>query len=248
MKAKTYYCSSCNKELGVGPKFRRRKFCEKCNPNLQDWSEETLASVREKRNYQLNSRIRDLARIVFNKSEIEKKCVNCGYDKHIEVCHIKAISDFDLETPISEINNINNLIALCPNCHWELDHKVLEFDKNWLPENYNLEEVERYNQKHTKTIKEIRQKEEKINFCIDCGIKIGMTAHRCVECLGKSVRRADRPTKDELKEMIRKESFLSLGKKFGVSDNAIRKWCIDYGLPSKKSEIKKYTNEEWKNI
>ena len=30
-----------------------------------------------------------------------------------------------------------------------------------------------------------------------------------------------------------------------VSDNAIRKWCIGYELPSKKKDIKKYSDEEW---
>jgi hypothetical protein len=33
-------------------------------------------------------------------------------------------------------------------------------------------------------------------------------------------------TREELKEMIRTESFLSIGKRFEVSDNAIRKWCV----------------------
>ena len=58
----------------------------------------------------------------------------------------------------------------------------------------------------------------------------------------------DRPTREELKNLIRNESFLSIGKKYGVSDNAIRKWCIAENLPSKKTEIKMYTDEEWSKI
>jgi len=38
------------------------------------------------------------------------------------VCHIKAVSDFDENTPIVIINSIDNLMALCPNCHWEFDN------------------------------------------------------------------------------------------------------------------------------
>lgn len=50
-------------------------------------------------------------------------CANCGYDKHFEVCHIIPIKDFNLsEVSIFEINNKQNLIHLCPNCHWELDN------------------------------------------------------------------------------------------------------------------------------
>ena len=34
-------------------------------------------------------------------------------------------------------------------------------------------------------------------------------------------------------------SFLAVGKKYGVSDNAVRKWCKSYNIPSKASEYKK---------
>lgn len=34
----------------------------------------------------------------------------------------KATSDFDDDVLIKEINNINNLIGLCPNHHWEFDN------------------------------------------------------------------------------------------------------------------------------
>ncbi|MFZ8310550.1 HNH endonuclease [Staphylococcus aureus] len=49
----------------------------------------------------------------------------CGYAKHYEVCHIKAINQFDSNTRLSEVNDINNLVALCRNCHWELDHGLI---------------------------------------------------------------------------------------------------------------------------
>ena len=55
-------------------------------------------------------------------------------------------------------------------------------------------------------------------------------------------------TREELKEMIRTESFLSIGKRFEVSDNAIRKWCVRYNLQKKKKEILNFSDEEWKLI
>jgi predicted restriction endonuclease len=66
--------------------------------------------------------IRKHAVYVFNNSSKPKVCIRCGYDKHIEVCHIKSVSEFNDETSILEINNINNLMALCPNHHWEFDN------------------------------------------------------------------------------------------------------------------------------
>lgn len=61
-------------------------------------------------------------------------------------------------------------------------------------------------------------------------------------------RKAVRASRNELKNMIRTSSFLQVGKKFGVSDNTIRKWCKSYSLPYKSSEISKYSDEEWDNI
>lgn len=52
----------------------------------------------------------------------EKICQNCGYSKHVEVCHIKPVSKFPDTAKLDEVNNITNLLLLCPNCHYEFDH------------------------------------------------------------------------------------------------------------------------------
>lgn len=43
-------------------------------------------------------------------------------------------------------------------------------------------------------------------------------------------------------------SFVAVGKKYNVTDNAIRKWCKYYNLPNKSSEIKQYSQEEWEKM
>ena len=48
--------------------------------------------------------------------------------------------------------------------------------------------------------------------------------------------------------MIRNESFVKIGKMFGVTDNAIKKWCKSYNLPSTKKEIQTFSNESWSKI
>ena len=72
--------------------------------------------------------IREYARKTLLRAGIEKCCKNCGYDKHVEACHIKSISSFDLHTKIKEINDISNLVYLCPNCHWEFDKGILKLN------------------------------------------------------------------------------------------------------------------------
>lgn len=65
--------------------------------------------------------IRSLARY-HNKELLSLPCANCGYDKHVELCHIKPISKFDIYEKIKNVNSRDNLIQLCPNCHWEFDN------------------------------------------------------------------------------------------------------------------------------
>ena len=65
--------------------------------------------------------VRTRARAIAKKLGLDT-CVKCGYDKHVEIAHIKAISRFDMSTLISVVNAPENLMPLCPNCHWEHDH------------------------------------------------------------------------------------------------------------------------------
>jgi len=72
------------------------------------------------------SQIQKWARIIYKESSKPKQCIVCGYSKHFEVAHIKAVADFDDDALVSEINDIDNLIALCPNHHWEYDNNELD--------------------------------------------------------------------------------------------------------------------------
>lgn len=85
-------------------------------------------------------------------------------------------------------------------------------------------------------------------YCVDCGQEIGKTSIRCVQCERVRHRKVERPTRDKLKFLVRTQSFTSIGKMYGVSDNTIRKWCNSYNLPSSVRIIKKYSNEQWENI
>lgn len=58
-----------------------------------------------------------------------KVCQNCGYDKYIEICHIKAIKDFAPDELVSVVNHIDNLLSLCRNCHHEFDHGILSLSQ-----------------------------------------------------------------------------------------------------------------------
>lgn len=68
-----------------------------------------------------HSQVREAARRQ-HKELLTRPCPSCGYDRHVELCHLKAITSFSKETLMSEVNDISNVLPLCRNCHWELDH------------------------------------------------------------------------------------------------------------------------------
>jgi len=73
----------------------------------------------------MHANVRFLARQWFK--EMKKlPCAKCGYDKHVELAHIKSLSSFPDDTKLSEVNSESNLIQLCRNCHWEFDNLPLD--------------------------------------------------------------------------------------------------------------------------
>lgn len=97
---------------------------KKQSPILSKTKEELL---KDRKNYQsYRSAIRKLAEAAYKNSNKPCECYICKYNKHIEIAHIKAVSEFDNSATIAEINSIDNLVALCPNHHWEYDHGMIK--------------------------------------------------------------------------------------------------------------------------
>lgn len=128
-------CWSCYKHkltisqslcLDCGRRVKKRtKRCKFCNTIFiqNNIRESTLADVTYEHLHSSSAyaKIRTQARSIANKLGW-KKCVICGYDKHVEIDHIRSISSFDKDTKISIINDKSNLRPLCRNCHWEVHH------------------------------------------------------------------------------------------------------------------------------
>lgn len=95
----------------------------------------------------------------------------------------------------------------------------------------------------------IRKREEKKKyFCCDCGKEISSGAIRCNKCSGLHKRTEKPISREELKTLIRTKPFTEIGRMFGVSDNAIKKWCDNYNLPRKKVDIKGISDDDWEKV
>lgn len=134
-------------------------------------------------------------------------------------------------------NREENLRVLCKNCHGQ-KHPF-----------YFIGASKKRISEHSRTCKECNKVFVGIGaFCSSrCrrkSIRISLICSRCnrmfmgqkgqkycgYECSHASQNKAIRPSKEELGRLIDSESFLSIGKRFGVTDNAVKKWARQYGL------------------
>lgn len=123
--------SSSKKYCTCGKEIRKRTVqCAECH-NKQRANKVLSYTVGElKRAYRENalelaSKVRGYSKYYYLRSDKPKVCFNCGYSKHVEVCHIRAVSSFPDEATMAEVHHIDNLVALCPNCHWEFDNGLI---------------------------------------------------------------------------------------------------------------------------
>lgn len=85
-------------------------------------------------------------------------------------------------------------------------------------------------------------KERSNEECPICGKRKFISAKLCRDCYKKENRKSSNiPSRETLLDLLihKKENFASIGRIFGVSDNAVRKWCVSYGIPRTSREIKK---------
>lgn len=130
-------CKNCLKKFrNSGP---NKKYCSsicktQASSDKQEsfWKNVTLGALKKNGNMNNSSaaQIRSLARKKYLQSDKPNYCMVCKYDYHFDVCHVKDVKSFPDESLISEINHLDNLIALCKNHHWEFDNGKLSLDIN----------------------------------------------------------------------------------------------------------------------
>lgn len=132
-KPKEFECRKCGKTYTRNKNWRSEVFCsvecrEASRISRDDATLEELhetESVKGRHPSWKNSHVRHHCKRV-NAHKRKLGCAVCGYDKHVELAHIKPISEFDSSATLAEINADSNVIQLCPNHHWEFDNLGLD--------------------------------------------------------------------------------------------------------------------------
>lgn len=179
------------------------------------------------------------------------KCCICGFDDFQEALEFHHVDESTKEFGITQssttraldkqLEEMKKCILVCSNCHRGIHQGYYQIPENW-KELYQ-EEVA---QQLLKERDEVRT--HKIYYCPSCGTQVTEKGNYCVPCSKLKQRTVERPSREELKTLIRTKPFTQIANMFGVSDNAIRKWCKFENLPSKKIDINNYSDEDWENI
>lgn len=116
-------------------------------------------------------------------------------------------------------NTKENLRWLCPNCHSLTDTYCGKNKKS-------KRGARNYGESNCKSCSKLFTKREaKQQFCSS-------------KCVGTFNKVTPPVTKEVLTEQLRKHSFVEVGKLHNVSDNAVRRWCANYGMSRSAKDYK----------
>lgn len=180
------------------------------------------------------------------------KCCICGFNSFIEALEFHHVDPSTKKFGIGQsgsmtkaldkqLEEIRKCVLVCANCHRGIHGGYID-----VPENYSTY----YNEQiASQLLQECHNKKfGQIRYCLRCGKVINRQSTYCLECRAFVSRRAERPDREKLKFLIRTMPFTKIAEFYGVTDNAIRKWCVKYNLPKKKTEINNIADEDWEKI
>lgn len=181
------------------------------------------------------------------------KCCICGFNSYQEALDFHHVNPEEKEFGITDSNSVTKslekqlielrkCILVCSNCHRGIHAGYVK-----IPENYYSFYNEEIANQLLQELNEI--KHGKIHYCKRCGKIISSNkADHCIECSRLLSRKVDRPSREELKILIRNKPFTQIAQIYNVTDNAIRRWCDSYNLPRKVNEIREISDQDWERI
>lgn len=201
----TKICTMCKQEKSLLEFIPRKRggflsYCKKCN---SQYRMERWKSLKHKAVMLLGG-----------------KCHTCGYDRNLAALDFHHLDPSEKEGNWSKlkkrswdrlVEELKKCVLLCKNCHAE--YHCPNLMKSQLADTHVF-----------------RVEYDRASFvqctgkCPLCEKDVFKTKFCSVDCARKSQQRVQRPSCDQLKAELKLMSWSEMGRKYGVSDSAIRKW------------------------
>jgi len=141
------------------------------------------------------------------------------------------------------VKELRKCVLLCANCHRMLHHGGAMLPKKYNSFNAGFTNYKKYKKTNKKRVSRAIQNCIVCNKSLDNWWATKYTKYCSNRCRALDTRKVkNRPEKDILISEIEELGYCGAGRKYGVSDNAIRKWLRSYGKNPKI--VKKLTKKE----
>lgn len=169
---------------------------------------------------------------LFEEGLKQRRCEMCGQDERWRGRWMSLILDHINGVP--DDNRIKNLRIVCPNCAATLDTHCGRKNRQETPIRACL-----------KCSRKFVAKYRTHRYCSRaCGVRWNRAAtgqgRRGLRGIpAPEARKVERPPHEQLLEEIEATSYLAVGRKYGVSDNAVRKWVRFYARQIEREALEK---------
>ena len=158
------------------------------------------------------------------------ECQECGYKKNMSAFDFHHLDPSQKEFGWNKlrqmgwnkvVNELKKCVLLCANCHREKHN----------PEDTIITVQNCHNKLLNITHSTYYKSLQPTGKCPACSSDVFGTKYCCVTCVQQDRRKVkNRPSKTKLMKMIEETSYCAVGRRYGVSDKAVRKWAKAYNI------------------